>query len=635
MTEHAFLEPECSVAVPAGYDADHPKLTVYVGSQIPYSDRRQVAKSLGLDDDAVRIRGTVMGGGFGGKEDIAGQIHAALAAQITGRPVKILYTREESLRFHPKRHPTIIRVKTGATRDGKLVAVEAELYGDSGAYASLGEKVMTRATTHATGPYVVPNAKIDCYAMYTNNAPCGAFRGFGVTQSAFAVESNMDLVAQALGLDPVTFRRRNAMRAGATTATGQELRESVGLLECLDKVEAAIRRWWQETLPSIPGAPALDAPPADLFAPVQIGTKRYAWGLAAGYKNTGLGGGAPDKAEAEIEVFSDGRAEIRTSSAEMGQNLIGVLAACAAEELGLPLDRVSVLVMDTERTPDGGPTTASRQTYVSGNAARMAAAAMRQRLQAVLAEKFDVPPDVIAFHEGLAYVDEARLARVKAADGSNGHTDDAPPRPPAPSSRTLSFAGAVQALIAEGREPRLRYEYWAPKTQPLGTGGDMHFAFSYAVHAALVSVDLETGEVAVERVASAHDVGRAINPLSLLGQIEGGIVMGLGNALTEHYIEENGVPWTRRLGQYKMPGIKHTPVMEHFIVEHATAEGPYGAKGVGEISSIPISPAITNAIARAVGVRCLALPVDQDALLLAMRRGQAETDRCWGDAPEQ
>ncbi len=373
-----------------------------------------------------------------------------------------------------------------------------------------------------------------------------------------------------------------------------------------------------------------------------IGRKRYAWGLAAGYKNTGLGGGAPDKAEAEVEVFPSGRAEIRTSSAEMGQNLIGVLAACTAEELGLPFDQVSVLVMDTDKTPDGGPTTASRQTYVSGNAARLAARTMRERMQGVLAEKFDVPPEVIAFHEGLAYVDEARLDQVKqggngdqngtnGANGANGHNGGA--RPVANGSRSITFADAVRALIDEGREPKLRYEYWAPKTQPLGTGGDMHFAFSYAVHAALVSVDLDTGEVAVERVVSAHDVGRAINPLSLSGQIEGGIVMGLGNALTEHYIEENGVPWTQHLGQYKMPGIKLTPKMVNHIVEHAAEDGPYGAKGVGEISSIPISPAITNAIYNAVGVRCMALPIDQDALLLAMRAGEPVVERRWGDLP--
>lgn len=641
MTEHAFLEPECSIAVPAGWNdlryGPHDKLTVYVGSQIPYQDRHQIARCLGLPENEVRVKGTVMGGGFGGKEDIAGQVHAALAAQITGRPVKVLYTREESLRFHPKRHATIIRVKTGATRAGLITAIEAELYGDSGAYASLGEKVMTRATTHATGPYVVGSAKIDCYAMYTNNAPCGAFRGFGVTQSAFAVESNMDLLAAALGMDPIELRRKNGMQVGVTTATGQLLRQSVGLMECMDKVEGAIHDWWAHPVVGHAVLPCAAQQPADLFAPVRVGSKVYAWGLAAGYKNTGLGGGAPDKAEAEVEVYTDGTAAIRTSSAEMGQNLVGVLAACTAEELGLPFQRVNVLVMDTDLSPDGGPTTASRQTYVSGNAARLAARTMRERIQGVLAEKFDVPPEVIAFHEGLAYVDEERLARVQAGGEAVPGSSQGQPRTRQPGRRTrsLSFAEAVQALVDEGRESKLRYEYWAPKTQPLGTGGDMHVAFSYAVHASLVSVDVETGEVQVERVVTAHDVGRAINPLSLNGQIEGGIVMGIGNALTEHYVMENGVPWTQHLGQYKMPGIKHMPAMHNFVVEHAAPDGPYGAKGVGEISSIPISPAIANAIAHAVGVRCLALPIDQDALLLAIKHNEHEIDRRWGDPPSR
>ncbi len=257
-TEHAFLEPECAIGVPAGYDpsqfagqvdpearsgitAIHHKLSVYVGSQIPYSDRNQIAASLGLEPEEVRIVGTLIGGGFGGKEDVMGQIHVALLAQATRRPVKMLYTRAESLLVHPKRHATLIRVKTGAKKDGHLTAVEAELYGDTGAYASLGEKVMTRATTHASGPYDVPHVKIDCYAMYTDNPPSGAFRGFGVTQSAFAVESNMDILAHELGLDPIQFRRINALHVGSVTCTGQLLRESVGLLECLDKVEAGIR----------------------------------------------------------------------------------------------------------------------------------------------------------------------------------------------------------------------------------------------------------------------------------------------------------------------------------------------------------------------------------------------------------
>ncbi len=593
-TEHAFMEPECSVAVPAGYDADHATLTIYVGSQIPYSDRSQVADSLAMAETDVRIRGTVMGGGFGGKEDIAAQIHAALAARATSRPVKILYDREESLRFHPKRHATQIRIKTGATREGRIVAVEAELYGDSGAYASLGEKVMTRATTHATGPYAVENAKIDCYAMYTNNAPCGAFRGFGVTQSAFAVESTMDLLAEKLGVDPVELRMKNAMRVGTVTATGQVLRESVGLVECLQKVTDDIRVWHEE-----------NAPNADSFwESHRVGGKRLGWGIAAGYKNTGLGGGAPDRAEAEVEVFADGRAAVRTSSAEMGQNLIGVLAACVAEELGLPFADVEVLVMDTDLTPDGGPTTASRQTFVSGNAARYAARDIAGRVREAVATRAGGDASCIVLRDG------------SVARGSDV---------------LMSLAEAVTLLEGAGEPTRVRHVYEAPKTQPLGTGGDMHFAFSFAVHAALVSVDVETGEVAVEKVVAAHDVGRAVNPLSLTGQLEGGIVMGLGNALTEHYIEHDGIPWTRRLGQYKMPNITMMPEITNHIVEHPVTEGPYGAKGVGEISSIPISPAIASGVFNAVGVRCLALPLDQDALLLAMRAGSSVLESRWGD----
>ena len=613
-TEHAFMEPECSLAVPAGYDDNHSKLTIYVGSQIPYSDRKQVAASLGLEESAVRVRGTVMGGGFGGKEDIAAQIHAALAAGNLNRPVKILYDREESLRFHPKRHATIIRLKTGASKDGRLVAVQAELYGDSGAYASLGEKVMTRATTHATGPYAVENARIDCYAMYTNNAPCGAFRGFGVTQSAFAVESNMDQVAEQLGMDPLEFRRKNAMKVGTTTATGQLLRESVGLLECLDRVEGEIRRWKAENAPES----------ADLWAPVERGSRRLAWGLAAGYKNTGLGGGAPDKSTAEVELFPDGSAEVRTSSAEMGQNLVGVLAACVSEELGLPFDKVRVLVMDTDLTPDGGPTTASRQTFVSGNAARLAARNIADRLKEVLSLSRGWDAGSIRLEDGRVFSDRSGPETAERSTGSGSPG----------SAESLSFGQAVDLLIASGEPPRVKHEYEAPETLPLGSGGDMHFAFSYAVHAALVSVDTETGEVAVEKVAAAHDVGRAINPLSLTGQLEGGIVMGLGNALTEHYIEENGIPWTRHLGQYTMPKITMVPEMINHIVEHAVDAGPYGAKGVGEISSIPISPAIASAVYHAVGIRALALPLDQDALLLAMKKNKRELRSRWGDAPD-
>jgi xanthine dehydrogenase molybdenum-binding subunit len=339
----------------------------------------------------------------------------------------MLYSRQESLLVHPKRHATVIRIRTGATRDGKLTAVEATLYGDGGAYASLSEKVLTRASTHAAGPYDVPNVKVDCFAMYTNNAPSGAFRGFGVTQSCFAVESNMDILAEELELDAVEIRRMNALDVGSVTSTGQVMRESAGLNECIDLVERDFRdedfRWtWEE------------------------GNRRFGWGLAVAFKNTGLGGGAPDKAEAEVEVSLDPErgmtAEVRISSAEMGQGLPAVLAACAAEELGIEPSAVSVLLGDTDFGPDGGPTTASRQTFVSGNAVRLAAA------------------------EAARQLDSAEI----------------------------------------GKSIVVRHEYHAPETKPLGSGGDMHVAFSFCAQAALCEIDMDTGEVSVRKIIAAHDV---------------------------------------------------------------------------------------------------------------------------------
>ncbi|HET7011689.1 MAG TPA: molybdopterin cofactor-binding domain-containing protein [Anaerolineales bacterium] len=570
MTEHAFLEPECSIArmTPDG------RLEVVVGSQIPYADRDQIARCLAMPVDKVRVIGALVGGGFGGKEDIAGQIHAALLARAAGRPVKILYDRHESMLVHPKRHATRIRVRIGARRDGTLTAFETELYGDTGAYASLGEKVMTRATTHSAGPYVVPHVKADCYAMYTNNPPAGAFRGFGVTQSAFAVESAMDMLAEQLDLDPIELRRMNALRVGTTTNTSQLMTESVGLIDCIDQVETEMRRRSGGADPfaprRIPGAPHL----------------KRAWGFAAGFKNTGLGGGAPDKASAEIEMFDDGRAEVRTSSAEIGQGLVTVLQIIAAEELHLEPDRVHVLLSDTDLTPDGGPTTASRQTYVTGNAVRHAAAVLRQAMAATLAERYDVPPADVRFVEGLAQVNGTRLP----------------------------YGDVVGMMKAEGRDPRAKYEYWAPATQPLGSGGSMHFAFSFAAQAADVEVDTQTGEVRVLTVIAANDVGKVINPLGYLGQVEGGVIMGLGNALTEEFIVEDGRVFTDRLARYRMPGITQSPEIVSLVVEHPTADGPYGAKGIGEISSIPTTPAITNAVYHAVGVRVRKLPVDQDWL---------------------
>ncbi len=576
ITEHAFLEPECSIAVPL----KNGRMEIYVGSQIPYQDREQVARILGWPQDRVRVVGQLMGGGFGGKEDIAGQVHAALLANVTGKPVKLLFDRHESLLVHPKRHATQIRVKIGAKKNGCLTAVDTELYGDTGAYASLGEKVMTRATTHSAGPYEVPHVRADCYAMYTNNPPAGAFRGFGVTQSAFAVESMMDMLAEKLNMDRIELRRMNALHIGSVTNTGQILRDSVGLTECIDKVEAEMIRLSGTKNPFIP-RPVADAPHLV-----------HAWGFAAGYKNTGLGGGSPDKSGVEVELYEDGIVEVRTSAAELGQGLVTVLRMIVAEELCLPPKKVRVLVMDTDLTPDGGPTTASRQTYVTGNAARMAAKTLRAAMTSTLAEKYDQPPAQIHYIEGLAQVD--------------GHS--------------VPLSEVYVEMKSNGQEPRALYEYWAPETKPLGEAGDMHVAFSYAAQAAEVEVNTNTGEVRVLNVIAANDVGRIINPLGLEGQVEGGVMMGLGNALTEHFIVEEGRVVTDRLARYRIPGIALTPNIIPIMVEHPTNDGPYGAKGVGEIVSIPTTPAITNAIYNAVGVRVDSLPVDQEQILWGLQQ---------------
>jgi xanthine dehydrogenase molybdenum-binding subunit len=408
--------------------------------------------------------------------------------------------------------------------------------------------------------------------MYTNNPPAGAFRGFGVTQSAFAVESMIDKLAETLSIDPVELRRMNALRVGSITNTGQVLDESVGLTECIDKVNAEMRRHNPN-----PFQPVIDPANPNL---VRV------WGFASAYKNTGLGGGAPDISNAEVELYDNGKFEVRSSSAEMGQGLVTVMQTIVAEEMAVSPSQVRVLVMDTDLTPNGGPTTASRQTYVTGNASRYAAKTLRDAITATLAEKYDVRPQQIRFENGIVH--------------ANGNS--------------MTYAEVAKEMKAMGQQPRALYQYEAPRTQPLGTGGDMHFAFSFGVQAAEVEVNKLTGEVRVLQVISANDVGMAVNPLGLQGQVEGGVMMGLGNALTEEFIVENGYVVTDHLARYRIPGIMLTPEITSIIVEHPTAEGPYGAKGVGEISSIPTTPAITNAIYNAVGVRVDKLPVDQEVI---------------------
>ncbi len=551
--EHGFIEPEAGLAMPEA----NGRITVYCGGQIPFSDRKQIAATLAVPEEQIRVINCLIGGGFGGKEDVSVQIHIALLARHTGRPVKMVLSREESLKFHPKRHATIIRLKTGAREDGTLVAHRAVIYGDAGAYASLSGHVMLRATTHAAGPYEVLNAMADCYAMYTNNVPSGAFRGFGVTQSGFAMECQMDVLAEELGMTPLEIRRKNILRYGKQTLAGQVMTESCGLDKTLEAVAAEMDK--------------------HEFVAVE-GTKRRAWGLASAYKNTGYGSGAYDAAGAEVEVFANGRAKVRAGAAEIGQGLVGVLAQVVTEELGIPYERVDVLVSDTDLTPDGDATTASRQTYVSGNAARYASIEVRELLRQTAAEMLEAPPESLVFKNGLV--------------SSNGHSVD--------------LSEVVKAARREGRTPKITYQYVAPDTEQY-----QHFAFGFGTQAALVEVDVQTGETRVLKVIAANDVGRVINPLALLGQVEGSVSMGLGMAIQENFVMEDGQVKTDSLFKIKLPTIDQTPEVISFFVEEETKDGPYGAKGVGELASIPTTPAVINAIYHATGVRCYSLPADK------------------------
>jgi xanthine dehydrogenase molybdenum-binding subunit len=560
--EHAFIEPEAGLAIPDPTG----RVTVYCGGQIPFGDRSQIAATLNLPEDRVRVINCLIGGAFGGKEDVSVQIHVALAAMITNRPVKMVLSRKESLMVHPKRHATIIRMKTGAKKDGTITAHEAEIWGDGGAYASLSSHVMLRATTHAAGAYEVKNVKVDTYAMYTNNVPSGAFRGFGVTQSAFAMESQMDQLAEALTLSPVEIRRKNVLNYGSQTLAGQVMTESCGLTDALETVAAEMEK--------------------HPFVAIE-GDKRRAWGVACAYKNTGFGSGAYDAAGAEVEVFADGRAAVRAGAAEIGQGIVGVLAQVVSEELGVSYEKVEVLVADTDRTLDCAATTASRQTYVTGNAARYASREVRKLLSRTAAEFLGAAPDSLVFAGG-----EIR---------NNGHS--------------VELSEIVKMVRRQGQLPKMSYQYVAPMCEPYH-----HFAFGFGAQAVLVEVDVKTGETKVLKVIAASDVGRVINPLALQGQVEGSISMGLGMALQENFVMKDGYVMTDTLNKCRLPTIDQTPEVISFFIEHETKDGPYGAKGVGELASIPTTPAIINAISNATGVRCYNLPADKKWLKAALSK---------------
>ena len=504
--EHAFLEPEASLAVP-----ENGGFHVYSQGQGVWEDRRQVASFLGLADDRVRVTQVSAGGAFGAKEDLNVQAHAALIAQVTGRPARVVFSRAESMRFHAKRHPMWLDYTVGCDAEGRLTAVRARITGDSGAYASVGDKVLERAAGHACGPYAVQAVDVESTAVYTNNPPCGAMRGFGVNQTNFAIEGLLDKLAAEVGIDGWEMRWRNALDTGDRFGTGQKLGPGVGLKKTLLAVKDAYR----------------DA--------------RYA-GIACCAKNTGIGNGVPDRGRVVLRVEQDGSVSLFHSWTEMGQGVHTVLRQMLCEALDLSPERIRVSV-DTERELDTGQTTASRATVLGGRAVLAAA----EKLKGALDGR---PLEALAGQEFLGEF---------VVDWTTTNEVDEPVT---------------------------------------------HLAYAWGTQVAILD---EEGRLA--KVVAAHDVGRAINPTLVEGQIEGAVHMGLGHALSEEFVVEDGVPVTTTLKSLHIIPPTGMPEVECILVEEPQPEGPFGAKGIGEAALVPTASAVRGALEAFDGIHRNELPM--------------------------
>ena len=512
--EHAFLEPESALAVPQ----EDGTLEVFSQGQGVWDDRRQIASFLGEPEDRVRVTMVACGGAFGAKEDLNVQCHAALLARVTGRPARITLSRAESLRFHVKRHPIVMEYTVGCDADGHLLAVRARMVGDTGAYASVGAKVLERAAGHACGTYKVPNVDIEARAVYTNNVPCGAMRGFGANQANFAIEGMLDRLAELVGIDGWEMRWRNALDVGDRTGTGQLLGPGVGLKKTLLAVRDQYR------------------------------AARYA-GIGCGVKNCGIGNGMTEYGKAVLRPEADGSVTLFHSWTEMGQGCDTALAQIACEELALTADRVRVSV-NTGHELDTGQTTASRSTMLGGRAIIDAAARLRSELQG---------------------------------------------RP-------------IESLAGREFYGEFKVDWTTSPDDPGVTEPVTHFDYAWASQVVILD---DEGRLA--KVIAAHDVGRAINPTLLEGQIEGGVHMGLGHALTEEFVVEDGQPTTMTLKSLGIIPPMGMPPVECILIEDPSPEGPYGAKGVGEVCLVPTASAVAGAVFAFDGVRRTRLPMRDSA----------------------
>jgi len=567
--EHSYLEPDAGMS----YLDEEGRITVICPTQNIHYDRKEVASVLSLPLERVRIIQCATGGGFGGRLDITVQCFLALAAYHLGRPVRMAYSREEVFQGTSKRHPLKIHYKTGAREDGTLTAVEVDILGDTGAYASYGVAVCVRSAVHATGPYQVPHVNVKSRMVYTNNPWAGAMRGFGIPQMAFAHESQMDILARILKMDPIEIRLKNAIRIGSDTPTGQTLIASVGIGETLRKVKQ-----WRDN--RIPSRQARERP--YIRKGIGVGSMWY------GIGNTGVA----NPSTAQVEVDPDGEVRLFTGAADIGQGSDTILLQIASEALGLSFQEISLIRGDTTMTTDAGASSASRQTYISGNAILCA---VRNLKQEALKEAGKV-----------LGVDEKDLFYE---NGKIGQRSDPSP-----------FLSLKDLAKRCGR--RLRGEgFFDPETTRLDpkTGQGVPYAtYAFATHLAEVEVDVETGRVKVERIVAAHDLGRVIHPKNVIGQITGGVTMGMGFALMEEFIPGK----TNSFVNYLIPTVKDVPEVIPILVEDEEPTGPFGAKGLGEPALIPTAPAILNAIADAIGERIYHLPANLERVLEAVRKNQ-------------
>ncbi len=572
---HMFLETEAGI----GMLDESGNVVLYVGGQAPYRDQMQVSRALGIKPEKVRVISTPVGGAFGGKEENTIQIHLALLTTKTKRPVKLVWTREESGIAGIKRHPMIITTKTAADREGNLIANQVKIIADTGAYASLGPTVLDVAVENSCGAYKIPNVDIDAYLVYTNNGVCGAFRGFGSVQVNFALESNLDMIAEKLGMDRLELRKKNVLREGDTGSFGYPIRGSVGVYETLLKVENS--ELWKNRL--------------------KFKTeKTAAWckrgiGIATGVKGFGFGA-LPDFAAASIQITPTGKFVVGISCPEIGQGAITAYTQIAAEALNCHVDDIYIASADSQLAPDTGTTSASMALVRGGNAILAAAPKMNQLLLTTGSQILQEPSDKLRIEQSCV---KSNLDRKKI----------------------VTLAQIAQYLEKNGSDTKVIGGFNVPRFEKPAEGSIEipHWSYMYASGIALVEVNTLTGATKVLKFLLATDCGKIINPQSYSGQHEGAILQGIGFALMEDTLIENGNVLTNNFTTYIIPTIADMPDIQIEPVETYEKIGPFGAKGLGEIGIVAVPAAIANAIYDATGTHIYSLPATPERVYKALQ----------------